>query len=177
MCQGVENEINRLVANGTLSPVDYSDWATPIVPVVKRDGSIRIYGDFKVTVNPLLNIDVYPMPKTEDIFANLSGGKLFSTIDLANAYQQMMVEDESKKYLVINTHKGMFRYNRLPFGIASAPALFQKAIEQILQGIPGVQSYLDDILVTGKTDEDHLSNLESVLKRLSEFGLKIRKKV
>ena len=117
------------------------------------------------------------MPKIEDIFANLSGGKLFSTIDLANAYQQMMVEDESKKYLVINTLKGMFRYNRLPFGIASAPALFQKAIEQILQGIPGVQSYLDDILVTGKTDEDHLSNLESVLKRLSEFGLKIRKKV
>ena len=174
--QGVENEINRLVANGTLSPVDYSDWATPIVPVVKRDGSIRICGDFNFTVNPLLNIDVYPMPKIEDIFANLSGGKLFSTIDLANAYQQMMVEDESKKYLVINTHKGMFRYNRLPFGIASAPALFQKAIEQILQGIPGVQSYLDDILVTGKTDEDHLSNLESVLKRLSEFGLKIRKK-
>ena len=172
----IERELNRLVEEEILSPVEHSSWATPIVPVRKRDGSLRICGDFKVTVNPHLNIDVYPLPKIEDLFANLAGGKCFTTIDLAHAYQQMLVEEDSRKYLVINTHKGLFRYNRLPFGVSSAPALFQKAIEQVLQGLPGVQAYLDDILVTGKNDDEHLMNLEQVFMRLKDYGLKIKKK-
>ena len=137
----IERELNRLVEEEILSPVEHSSWATPIVPVRKRDGSLRICGDFKVTVNPHLNIDVYPLPKIEDLFANLAGGKCFTTIDLAHAYQQMLVEEDSRKYLVINTHKGLFRYNRLPFGVSSAPALFQKAIEQVLQGLLGPFSF------------------------------------
>lgn len=82
------------------------------------------------------------------------------------------MEEESKKLLTINTHRGLFRYNRLVFGVASAPAIFQRTIEQVMQGVPGLQVMLDDILITGKTDEEHLRNLEMALQRLSTCGLR-----
>ena len=100
----VELELKRLEDQGILSKVDWSDWATPIVPVVKKNGAMRIRGDFKVSVNPVLHTDQYPLPRTEDIFASLSGGQHFSKIDLAQAYLQMELEESSKKYLTINTH-------------------------------------------------------------------------
>ena len=157
-----------------LDPVQFSDWATPIVPVAKGDGSVRICGDFKVTVNPVLLIDKYPQPRREDLFAGLAGGQTFSKLDLAQAYLQMEVEPESQKYLTINTPKGLFHYNRLVFGIALAPAIFQRTIESILQRIPGVLVYQDDILVTGKTNAEHETSLHTVLKCLEEHNLHVR---
>ncbi|XP_036815479.1 uncharacterized protein LOC118943635 [Oncorhynchus mykiss] len=167
----VEAEIDRLQDTGILTKVDRSEWATPIVPIVKKDGSVRMCGDFEVTVNSMLHVDQYPLPRLDDIFAALAGGKHFSKIDLKQAYLQLPVEESSKQYLTINTHKGLYRYNRLVFGIASAPAIWQRTIDQILQGIPGTQCILDDMIITGRTDKEHLANLEEVLKRLKEYGL------
>ena len=155
---------------------EYSEWATPIVPVVKRNGSVRVCGDFKVSVNPVLRAEQYPLPRIEDIFANLAGGKQFSKLDLRQAYHQMEVTEESKKYLTINTHKGLYQYNRLVFGVTSCPAIWQRAIDQGLQGVPDTQCILDDMIITGKTDEEHLENLEKLLKRLQDAGLKANKR-
>ena len=146
-----------------IEPVQFSDWAAPIVPVLKRDGSVRACGDYKVTVNQAARLDTYPLPRIDDLFASLSGGKTFTKLDLAHAYQQVPLDEESKKLVVVNMHKCLFRYNRLPFGVSSAPAIFQRTIEGILRGVPGVCVYLDDILITGTTDDDHLKNLEAVL--------------
>lgn len=145
--------------------MDRSEWATPIVPIIKKDGSVRMCGDFKETVNSMLHVDQYPLPHLDDIFAALAGGKHFSKIDLKQAYLPLPVEESSKQYLTINTHKGLYRYNRLVFGIASAPAIWQRTTDQILQGIPGTQCILGDMIITGHTDKEHLANLEEVLKR------------
>lgn len=102
-----------------------SDWGTPIVPVLKPNGNVRICGDFKVTVNTQIIVDQHPIPVIDELCNRLNGGERFTKIDLADAYLQMELDDESKKLTVINTPKGLFRYNRLPFGIASAPAQFQ----------------------------------------------------
>ncbi|XP_058868762.1 uncharacterized protein K02A2.6-like [Acipenser ruthenus] len=171
----VDAELTRLLENGVVSPVQFSDWATPIVPVIKKDGTVRLCGDFKVTVNPALCIEQYPIPRIEDLFASLAGGQCFSKLDLSNAYLQMTVEEQSRKYLTITTQKGLYCYNRLPFGIASAPALFQRAMDQILQGLSGVHCYLDDILVTGRNEIEHLNNLDAVLQHLEEYGLRVQK--
>ncbi|XP_049333824.1 uncharacterized protein K02A2.6-like [Astyanax mexicanus] len=171
----VEAELTRLTEIGVLSPVQYSEWATPIVPVVKKNGAVRTCCDFKVTINPFLQVEQYPIPRIEDLFASLAGGQRFSKLDLSNAYLQMQVNESSRKLLTINTQKGLFCYNRLPFGIASAPAIFQRAMDQILQGLPNVHCYLDDILVTGCTDTEHLQHLDAVLGRLEEFGLRFEK--
>ena len=144
----VETELKNLQSEGIIQPISWSEWATPIVPVMKKNGAVCICGDFKVTINSQLKVEQYPLPKFEDIFANLARGKQFSKIDLKNAYLRMTMDEDSQKLLVINTHKGLYQYARLPFGVASSPALWQRAIEQVLQGISGVQCLLDDIIVT-----------------------------
>ena len=169
-----EKELERLQEEGIISPIEYSPWASGVVPVAKRDTKdVRLCGDYKVTINPVIREDKFPLPRVEDIFAKMAGGKRFSKFDLKNAYLQMEVEETSKQYLTINTHKGLFQYNRLPFGIKTAPSIWQRAMEQTLQGIPNVEVMLDDIIVTGKSDAAHLENLEAVLKRLAEKNLRI----
>ena len=123
-------------------------------------------GNFKQTVNPVATLDQYPIPKIKDLFSTLSGGKSFTKLDLSQAYLQVPLDEKSKKLLVINTHKGLFRYTRLPFGVASAPGIFQLLMENVLQGIPKVVVYINDILVTGATDEEHIQTLLQVFERL-----------
>lgn len=135
--------------------------------VPKRDGQVRICGDYKVTVNPVLNINQYPLPRPEDLFATVAGGKYFSALDLSHAYNQIVLDDDAREFLTINTHRGLFRHTRLPFGVASAPSVFQKTMDTILQGMEGVICYLDDILVSGKTEAEHLDNLHKVLQRFT----------
>ncbi|XP_061570024.1 uncharacterized protein K02A2.6-like [Cololabis saira] len=171
----VEVEIERLCDQGIISPVKFSEWATPIVPVVKKNGDVRICGDFKVTINPALCVEKYPIPRIEDLFASLSGGQQFSKLDLSHAYLQMVIEKNSRKCLTITTSKGLFIYNRLPFGVTSAPAIFQRAMDQVLQGLPNVHCYLDDILASGQDHFQTLPLLDAVLGRLEEFGLRVQK--
>ncbi|GFX38844.1 transposon Tf2-11 polyprotein [Trichonephila clavipes] len=168
--------VNRLVAEDIIEPVTYSDWATPIVPVIKQNGNLRICGDYKVTINPGLKIEQYPLPRIEDIFAELSGGEFFTKIDLSEAYLQMLVDEQDRHLLTINAHKGLFRYKRMNYGIALAPAEGQRAIEQVLSGIAGVHVFLDDITVTGRNDQEHFERLELVLQRLEEYGLRVNKR-
>ena len=170
----VEAELQRLQTLKVITPVTYTAWAVPIVPVVEADGSIRICGNYKVTINRALILDTYPLPRVEDLFSALSGGTVFSKLDLSHAYLQLPLDDASKPYTTISTHKGLFQYERLPFGIASAPSIFQRTMESLLSGLPDVCVYIDDILVSGTT-EDHLHNLDSVLTRLESAGLTLKK--
>ena len=174
--EAIEREIQRLEKSGILKEVSYCEWAAPIVCVPKKDGSVRICGDYKVTINEALDVNQYPIPNPTDLFASVANGKVFSKLDLSQAYQQMLLNSESEKYLTINTHLGLYQYTRLPFGVASAPAMFQRAMDIILQGIPSVVCYIDDILVSGDTEEQHLDRLEQVLKRLHEYGLRLKMK-
>ena len=170
----IEAELDALEAGGAIERVTHSDWAAPIVPVPKKNGKFRICGDYKVTINQELEVEQYPLPKPEDLFATLAGGKKFSKLDLSQAYQQLPLDDDSMKYVTINTHRGLYRCTRLPFGVASAPALFQKLMDSVLQDIPHVICYLDDILVTGVSDEDHRKTLACVFQRLQQHGFRLK---
>ena len=152
--------------------MQFSEWATPVVPILKGDGSIC--GDEKVTVNRETQIDTYPLPRAVDIHASLAGGTMFTKLDLSHAYQQVILDNETKPCVTINTHKGLYQVNRLPFGVSSAPSMFQRIVESILQGISNVCVYIDDILVSGRTAEENLQSLEAVLMRLEEAGVMLK---
>ena len=174
--QKVETELQRLQDCGVIEPVSFSEWAAPIVPVLKHDNTVRICGDYRLTVNQETTPDTYPLPRVEDLFATLSGGESFTKLDLAHAYLQMHLDEDSKKLTTVNTHKGLFQYNRLPFGVSSAPAVFQHTMENLFKNIPGVCVYLDDVLITGKTATEHLNNLSEVLAKMQSVGIRLNKK-
>ncbi|KAL0160115.1 hypothetical protein M9458_043840, partial [Cirrhinus mrigala] len=171
----VEAEINRLVNENIITPVKYSEWAAPVVPILKPDWSVRLCGDYKLTIYQASPLEQYPIPRLEDLFTTLSGGLSFSKLDMSHAYQQIVMDENSKQYLNINTHKGMFTYNQLPFGVASAPAIFQRTMEGLRRGLTHVAVYLDDILVAGVTEEEHLQTLDVVLTRLQDAGLRLKR--
>ena len=126
-------------------------------------------------MNHVSKCDTYPIPRIEDLFARIAGGQQFTTLDLDRAYQQLVLDEESRTYVVINTHQGLFQYNRLRFGVSSAPGIFQRAMETLLQAMPGMVVYLDDLLITGRNEQEHLSNLGKVLTKLGEAGLRLNK--
>ena len=142
---------------------------------MKTNGQVRLCGDFRTTVNMATNTQTHPIPKIEDIYSTLSGGSVFSKLDCSNAYLQYPLHVDSRKYTTINTSAGLFRYTRLPFGVSSPPAIFQRVMDSMLKGIPGVCVYLDDILVSGTNDSEHRQRLDRVLEILSSRGLRLCK--
>lgn len=117
----------------------------------------------------------YPLPRIEYVFQNLEGGDKFSKIDLREAYQQVLLMDESSKLVTISTHKGLYKYSRLPYGIMLAPSYFQKLMETALVDLEGVVVFIDDILVTAPNDDIHIERLKMVFQRLLECGLRIKR--
>ncbi|UYV69193.1 K02A2.6-like [Cordylochernes scorpioides] len=121
------NEVlERMVEKDYLYQVPSSKWATPVVVVPKKNKEFRICCDFKVTLNRFLDTAAYPLPTQQDLFSVLARGKYFSKLDLSNAYLQLEVNPSTQPLLTINTHKGLFRFKRMPFGLANAPSFFSQ---------------------------------------------------
>ncbi|XP_055306535.1 uncharacterized protein K02A2.6-like, partial [Sitodiplosis mosellana] len=169
----IAKQLDDFVSKGILIPVDNSDWATPLVPLLKPSGDIRICGDYKVTINRFLIDFKYPLPRIDQIFASMQGGILFTKLDMSNAYNQLVLDDEAQKLCTWSTHKGIFKMTRLPFGVKIAAALFQKTMENLLSCFSNVFCYQDDIVVTGPTLADHLKTLKQVLIKLQTAGLRL----
>ena len=161
----IVEEIKQLESLGVLEKVDFSDWATPIVPVLKPDGTVRICRDYKVIINPVLDVPEYPMPTAKKLFTQLNGGEKFTKLDLSSAYQQVLLDEESRQYVTINTHLGLL------FGVAASPAIFQKTVNTTISCLNGIGDILDDLIVTGSNNVEHLCNLEGTLKRLDSTGV------
>ena len=122
-----------------------------------------------------MNTDTHPLPRIEELFAAMSGGKTFSKLDLSHACLELTLDEVSRENLTINTHKGLFQYTRMPFGVSAAPAIFQRTIESLLGDIPQAVAFLDDVLVTGRTEAEHIANLHKVLSRLQSAGLRLKR--
>lgn len=177
MKQLVEDEINRQVQKGVLKPITHSEWAAPVVTIVKPDKkSVRLCGSYDLTVNQASRLEQYPLPRTEELLTQLSGGRSFTKLDLKEAYLQLPLHEDSRKYMVVNTPKGLYAPTKLQYGVASAPAICQRYMENLLAGIPHTAVFLDDVCVTGENQEAHMRNLEEVMKRLHDAGLRLNRK-
>ena len=159
---------NQLFKRQSQYHILLSEWASPILPVKKSYGSIRICGDYRVSINKVAKRDKYPVPKTEDLLATLNGGKRFSILHLSHAYQQVLLHEDSKELLTVNTQKCLFQPNRLQYGIHSVVAIFQRIPCRIVR--------IDDILILGKINEENLQNLEKVILILHKHWIRKLKK-
>ncbi|XP_062704594.1 uncharacterized protein K02A2.6-like [Aedes albopictus] len=159
----VEEEIQRLQNLGILQPVDHSDWAAPIVVVRKPNGKVRICADFSTGLNDALESNQCPLPLPEDIYTKMAGCKVFSHIDLSDAYLQVEVDPRDQALLTVNTG-----------GSDTTPGAFQQIMDSVLSGIEETCGYLDDVLIGGRTQKEHDRNLKQVLQRLEEFGFTVR---
>ncbi|KAF8564238.1 hypothetical protein P879_11853 [Paragonimus westermani] len=129
--------------------------------------------DFYTGLNDALEDHQYPLPIPEDSFARLKGGRCFAKLDLAEAFREVEVDEDSRELLSINPHRRLFKYRLLRFGVKSAPAIFQQVIDTVLTDVPGVAAYLDDITAMGTGPDDLYEKLDRVLNRIREFGFRL----
>jgi len=170
----VRLSLQSMCDKGVLTQVESSKWATPIVTPLKADGKTpRICGDYRMTLNKTLLQHTCTTEEPEDVLYRLSGSKVFSKIDLKDAYLQIPLDRESSELTVINTPFGLYRYNFLPFGLSVSPAIFQQCLNKITEGLEGVESYQDDVIVHGKDQESHKCRLLALLKRFLSFNVSI----
>ncbi|KAK6761437.1 hypothetical protein RB195_022488 [Necator americanus] len=139
----------------------------------KKNGSIRLCADHSTGLNDALEQNQHLLPIPEDTFTKLNGGRYFSQLDLAEAYLQLEVDDVSKQLFTINTHRGLYRFNRLPFGVKPAPGIFQQCMDTLIAGLDGTAAYLNDMFVTGRTIGEHNARLEAVFKRIQDYGFRV----
>lgn len=173
MQQEVADKIHEMERLGVWRRVKTSNYASPLVVVPKAKG-LRLCADFKSTINPQLKVDQYPMPEPQDIFAQMSGKRVFSVLDFKRYFEQIKVAD-TEEMLTVNTPRGLFRYNRLPYGVASAPAIAQEISERLIGGMKNVHAFIDDLLIASETMEDHIATLRELFQRLRKAGVKLNR--
>ena len=174
MIEDVNQTYDVGINKGIWKPVQFNEYGTPVVPIRKPNGEIRVCGDYSRTVNPQLETHRQPIPLPEDLIRKLGGGYGYTKLDLADAYHQIPLGPESQKKLALSTQRGVLLQMRLPFGISSAPGYFQEIMEQLTSDLKGVAVYLDDILISGADAKEHLHNLRKLLQRLDEKGLRCK---
>lgn len=174
--QEVKDMLQNLLDQGIIKKSD-SSYASPVVLVKKRDGSLRICVDFR-KLNSKTIKDSFPLPRIEESLEALRGSKYFTSLDLAHGYHQVAMDVGSVGKTAFRVPFGLYEFTRMPFGLANAPGTFQRVMEMCLGdlNLSELLIYLDDILVFSSSVEEHLDRLDKVFCRLGEFGLKIKGK-
>ena len=176
--QEVAHQLKDMQEKGVIQPSS-SPWASPIVLVRKKDGSLRFCIDYR-GLNSVTKADTFPLPRIDDLLDQLGKSKYFSTVDMASGYWQIPVHRNSREKTAFTTHRGLFEFRVMPFGLRNAPAVFQRLMECVLQGLNPedgpdfVSAYIDDVLVFSATFEEHVRHLSLVLQALIEAGLKLK---
>ncbi|XP_053686293.1 uncharacterized protein K02A2.6-like [Sabethes cyaneus] len=169
-------EIDKKLASGFYQKVDFSEWASPTHIVVKKNGSIRITGNYKPTVNPRMVVDEHPIPRIDSIFNKMKGAALFCHLDITDAYTHLPIDNEFSHVLTLNTTThGLIRPTRAVYGAANIPAIWQRRMETVLQELDNVVSFYDDIIVFANNFDDLLLALTNTMERLKVNGLRLNR--
>ena len=174
--QTLRDEVNRLVRLGVLKKVNRSEWAAPTFIIPKKDGTVRFISDFR-ELNKRIKRKPYPIPKIQDLMLKLGQFMYGTSLDLNMGYYHIELDPFSKELCTIVLPWGKYEYQRLPMGLCNSPDIFQEKMSTLMSDIENVRAYIDDLLLlTSGTWEDHLDQLDKVLTRLKEAGLKVNAK-
>ena len=171
----LKKELDRMITLGVIEKVNEpTDWVNSLVITKKKNGELRICMDPK-DLNESIKREHYQIPTREEIISEMSGANYFTKLDASQGFWQLKLDESSTKYCTFNTPFGRHCFLRLPFGIKSAPEIFHRAMEQIIEGLDGVRVYIDDIIIWGSTAQEHNERLNRVMERIQKYGLKLNK--
>lgn len=169
--QPLKDELQRMSDAGIITRVDEpTEWVSPLVIVRKKSGALRICMDPR-NINECLKREHFEMPKREEIEAELTGARIFSRLDANSGFYQIPLDEESSRICTFSTPFGRFRFLRMPFGLASAPEVYQKAMSQVFDGLSGVRVYVDDVLIWGSNEKEHEERLRAALDAAQKHGV------
>ena len=174
--EDVDRMVEEMLDQGVIRPSS-SPWASPVVLVRKKDGGMRFCVDYR-RLNHVTKLDEFPLPRIDDTLDLLAGAKYFTTLDLASGYWQVAMDPASIEKTAFTTYSGLYEFRKMPFGLVNAPATFQRLMEVVLSGLArgNCHVYLDDVLVFGRTLEEHNANLARVFGRIRGAGLRLKPK-
>ena len=172
----VENELERMIQLGVLEP-SCGSWASPLVLITKKDGQPRFCIDYRM-LNQCTKKDAYPLPRIDETLEMMRGSEYFCTLDLASGYWQLAMAPEDREKTAVITHKGLYQFTVLPFGLCNAPSTFERFMEITLKGMVGRTClvYIDDVIVFGEDAAQCLQRLDEVLAAIQRTGLKLKAK-
>ena len=169
----VKKEIEEMEENGIIRK-SKSEWASPLVIVPKKDGSLRLCVDFR-RLNAVSEFDAYPMPLVEEVLDRMGSANYLSTLDMTKGYWQIPLAEESKDKTAFITPFGLYEFNVMPFGLHGAPATFQRLMDNLLMDQrEAADAYIDDVTVANVTFDDHLRDLRKLFSSLRQAGLKVK---
>ena len=173
----VDQKLDELLKEDIIEevPSGPTEWVSPLVVVPKPDGDIRICVDMR-KANEAIERERHPIPTIEEVLHDLNGSTVFSKLDLKWGFHQVELDADSRRITTFITHRGLFQYKRLMFGITSAPEKYQKIVKDALIGCKGVANIADDLIIHGCGIQEHDQNLLTVLRRLRECGLTLNEK-
>ena len=175
----IQEELARMTTDGAITPVtEPTAWVSSMVTVKKKNGKVRICIDPK-DLNEAIMREHYPLPTLEDVATRLSRARVFSVLDAKTGFWQVKLDTDSSYLTTFNTPMGRYGWTRMPFGICSAPEVWQIRMNETIEGLSGVEVIADDFLVIGSGDTDeeaaanHDVNLRAFLDRARERHLKL----
>ena len=174
--EAADEEVQKMLKDDVIEP-STSPWASPVVLVRKKDGSLRYCIDYR-KLNAITVKDSYPLPRIDDSLDSMKNAKYFSTLDLASGYWQIELSEDAKQKSAFCTTSGLYQFRVMPFGLTNAPATFQRLMERVLAGLQWkiCLVYIDDIIIFSETVTDHLKQLNEVFSHLKTAGLKLKPK-
>ena len=167
-----ERQIKSMMENEIIRPSS-SPWMSPVVLVKKKDSTIRFCVDFR-KLNDVTHKDTYPLPRIDDMLDKLHRATLFTTLDLQSGYWQIPIDEKDKEKTAFSAGEGLYEFNVMPFGLTGAPATFQRCMNYLLMDVNHTMVYIDDIIIYSTNFEEHLNDIENVLKVLKTSGLKLK---
>lgn len=176
--QEIENQVDKLLKDNVITD-SHSPWSAPVHLVPKKmdasgERKFRMVIDYR-RLNEITVDDKYPLPNITDLFDKIGKSQYFSTIDLASGYHQIEINEADRSKTAFTTQSGHYEFKRMPFGLKTAPATFQRAMDNVLRGLQGIHClvYLDDIIVYSNSLPEHIEKLRKVFDRLRKTNLKV----
>ena len=170
----IQKQVKEMLDDDIVQPSN-SPWASPVVLVKKKDGTLRFCVDYR-RLNAVTKKDVYPLPRIDDTLDRLRHARYFSSMDLKSGYWQIEVDERDREKTAFVTPGGLYEFKVMPFGLNTAPATFQRVMDTVLSGLKWQSClvYLDDVVVFSRDFDEHLRRLRAALQAIKTAGLSLK---